>query len=429
MTTEFGRITAFDNSILLNATVWRVIKANVLKEFLMRAIRQPDLRTSTRMTGPGWEHGARGRRSRWQGRVPIIVLRTLILAVLGAAFLLRMNVEAEENSNAAPSAVERFKRFISSPPVIKNLVFQQKVPMEDGARPLDGSFAFSTRYDYFQAEWQPDGILFRRLSGLDDATNFNVAGQLISWSSHQHTLIEPSGKLTIWDDQDPSTRNKHISVFYTTEFMLEPLREVMNLGIMYAGIGTIRWTGNRFVCEVERQDLRISGNLISSGGGPPEAMKVTYVSSQQTNEYVLRYGYAPGNKYSFLPTVITNFWVTKPKGSPTQMELDQWRILDLRIADGALPSEAFSAVRFTDANNKWESRIYTNGAIYNVGTNGILHYAYPVDERSMYFTTDKRRLRVILHTCWASMNVAIFALMVGAKDKKREQPKTNKNML
>lgn len=171
------------------------------------------------------------------------------------------------------------------------------------------------------------------------------------------------------------------------------------------------------------------GNLISSGGGPPEAMKITYVSSQQTNQYVLRYGYAPDQKYSFLPTVITNFWVTRLKRVPTEIELDQWKILDLSIADEALPSEAFSAVRFTVSNNKWESRIYTNGAIYNVGTNGILHFSYPVDERSIYFTMDKRRLRMTLRTCWAGVNVALFALMVGAKDKNGEQLRSNINML
>src|SRR5512140_3380177 len=109
----------------------------------------------------------------------------------------------EVDSGSATSPVEQFKQFLSLPPIITNLVWQQKVPMEGGQRPLDGTFALSTRFDYFQARWQTNGMLFRRLNRPEDATNFTFAGTLVSVSDHQHALVEAGGRMTTWDERDP----------------------------------------------------------------------------------------------------------------------------------------------------------------------------------------------------------------------------------
>src|SRR5437879_1832702 len=61
------------------------------------------------------------------------------------------SISPAQSAVSTNSPTEQFKAFISSPPVISNLVFQVTVPMEGGARPRDGSFARSTRFEYFQA--------------------------------------------------------------------------------------------------------------------------------------------------------------------------------------------------------------------------------------------------------------------------------------
>jgi hypothetical protein len=68
--------------------------------------------------------------------------------------------------------------------------------MGGGPRPLDGTFALSRNYEYFQARWGTNGLLFRRLSKPEDVTNFNAAGELVSWSGHQHVVVEPRGLAT-----------------------------------------------------------------------------------------------------------------------------------------------------------------------------------------------------------------------------------------
>ena len=335
---------------------------------------------------------------------------------------------AKDQSKTAsgPSAVEQFKQFLASPPIIQNLVFQQKVPMGGGMRPLDGSFAFSTSWEYFQAKWQTNGLFFRRLNGPSDVTNFAVAGELVSWSGHEHALVEPTRQITTWDDRDPTVAGKRISVFYTSQFFLDPLKEILNLGIMHAEIGSTRWEGNRFESqrELDEQPLVITGEVFPGSNGPPRAMKVCYRLPHLTNSYVIRYGYDPPLRHPFIPTVMTNLWLSGGSGEVTnEIELNQWRILDFETAEAPLAPEAFSVAPFA-RRNAWASRVYTNGAIYYVATNGELRLAYPLNPSGMRPTLPPSRTALAaFYTCWGALNVTLFALMVGAKERNQEQIK------
>jgi hypothetical protein len=334
----------------------------------------------------------------------------------------------ENATNLAPSLLQQFKDFISHPPVIKSLVFAKKIPMNGGALPLDGSFARSTRFDYFQAKWQTNGILFRELTTPSDVTNDTVAGELVAWSGHHHALVEPNGNLTTWDDRDPSVAGKNVSVFYTARFLLRPLQEVMNLGVMYGGTGQISWEGDRFrlAREVNHQRLVMTGKLFEDRGGRPRAMRVRYAFPHQTNDYIVRYGYTPALHYAFVPTVMTNFWMRDGAGSGGGMELDQWRILDLRIAPRPMRLRQFASARFEEAH-AWQRRIYTNGAIYEVRANGALHLVYNLPAPGAPPIPRLRKMPPAFYAGWAAVNVTIFALMVGARERKEqnnEKPKT-----
>lgn len=344
----------------------------------------------------------------------------LVLASLVLPFL-HATAGAEGIGPAEASPAEQFKRFISSPPIIKNLVWQQKVPMDGGQRPLDGTFALSTRFDYFQAKWQTNGMLFRRLNRPEDVTNFTFAGTLVSVSDHQHALVEAGGRMTTWDDRDPSVAGKKVSVFYTREFMLEPLRRVLNLGIMYADVGSLRWEGNRFraECQVDGERVVINGELLATPDGPPKGLKVRYAFPHETYDYVVRYAYAPAVKYPFLPTVTTSFWL--PKDRPgTEVEVDEYRILDFQDANAPLDGEAFDIVPFAQLNH-WAPRVYTNGGFYEQGTNGVLRLAYMLGPPSDLSASRPRISRAALYVGWAGLNIAIFALMLGAKETNKQK--------
>lgn len=330
------------------------------------------------------------------------------------------------NAGAALSPVEQFKQFISCPPVISNLVFRQKVPMRGGIKPLDGTFALSRNWEYFHARWQTNAILFRRLSGPDDVTNFTVASQLVSWSGHQHALVGPPALLTTWDDRDPSVPRRPISFLYTSHCELDPLRDVLNLGIMYAEIGSVRWDGNRFgtECMVHRDRVLISGELFPEPDGPPRALTVHYAFPHSALHYVIRYGYHCNAPPAIPPTVITSFWITRdPKGAQIEMELNQWRILDFQTAATPMAAEAFDAAPFAQSN-RWTALVYTNGGFYERTTNGTLRLAYVLPTPSKPPIASSPAARRAFYACWGGLNLALFALMLGAKETKSQATST-----
>ncbi len=364
-----------------------------------------------------------------RGNIGLLILSASLFAIGSTvAAAAEMRSEAGPVPSGQPalmtnSLLEQFKAFISSPPPISNLVFQQKVPMGGGMLPLDGSFALSTSYEYFQARWQTNGLLFRQITSPSDVTNFTVAGKLVSWSGHQHALFEPGPLLTTWDERDPSVAGKYISVFYTSQFFLEPLREILNLGIMYVGVGTVEWEGDRFraQCQVDREHLRVTGEAGRARDGRVDHLKVRYAFPHHTNDYLVRYGYNPALGYDYLPSVVSNFWLkTERTGTQREIELDEWRILDIQIHEASLAAEAFDVAPFTRQNH-WPEQIYTNSGFYARGTNGGLQLIGTLDFRNQPRLGPSRASVAALYAAWGGLNVVIFALLVGAREKEQKQ--------
>ena len=309
--------------------------------------------------------------------------------------------------------------------------------------PKDGSLARSTVFQWFQAKWQPDGLFFRQLSTPSDATNFIFAGRLTSALNHRHSIVESipaaevtynrrhalgdaTARLTTWDDTDISTQGKNVSIFFASQFFLEPLRNILNLGIMHVDIAAIHWEGNRFRVDsdVDNDHFLITGVVAATGNGPPNHLTARYIFKNRTNDYVVRYGYRSSDGPSFLPTTITNFWLSGGE----EIEFDEWKILNLEMADAPLASASFDLAPFVK-QNQWQDHLYTNGTFYE-RTDAGLRYLEPLTvSRSASFSA--RQLHFWLLTfygSWGGMNLAIFALMVGAKEQNQNLRKERKEM-
>ena len=193
---------------------------------------------------------------------------------------------------------------------------------------------------------------------------------------------------------------------------------------MYGEIGSLRWRGDRFNTEGGANGERavVEGELLPLGAKPPGNMRVRYLFPHQTNDYVLSYGYRALPSHPFLPTVITNFWTGRGRRrGGKRIELDQWRILTMEFADSELPAETFAVASFL--RPEWKARVYTNGGIYDVGTNGTLQLDYPIGRLANGGSFRRPILRVsrpAFYAVWACVNVTIFALMLGARESERE---------
>jgi hypothetical protein len=105
------------------------------------------------------------------------------------------------------------------------------------------------------------------------------------------------------------------------------------------------------------------------------------------------------------------------RGAETEMELDQWRILALELAEAPLPAETFDLAPF-EVPNHWTIRLYTNHALYVRLPNGTLQFAAPLNSPKGPFRPRFRAPPKVVYACWAGLNIAIFALMLGAKPTK-----------
>ena len=319
---------------------------------------------------------------------------------------------AASSTEATSVSDEEIKQFMTSPPPIHELIFQQKVPMDGGARPLDGTFALSTKYDYFQARRQAGDLLFRRLANATAATNYDFGGLLVSCLRHRHGLAEPGGRFTVWDDRDPSVGGKSVSVFYTEKLMLEPLRRVLNLGVMYAEAGSIRWAGQRFNAEadVDGQHVTIEGNLLGSTNGVPVGLRLSYGFPHQIYNYHVQYTYGEGAQK--LPMLIRSYWL--PADRPgTEIEVDEWRILKLEFGSTDLPKEEFDVAPFVTANH-WTARVYTNNAFYDQSASGRLTLSYVLKEPGSRFWGTVLS-RTTIYIAWACLNLGLAVVMLRAK--------------
>lgn len=217
---------------------------------------------------------------------------------------------------------------------------------------------------------------------------------------------------------------KTISVFYTAQFFLLPLREVLNLGIMHADIGSVHWEGNHFQtrCEVNHMTVRISGDLVARADGRADSLRVRYDFPAATHSYVVHYGYQPPLKYAFLPSVMTNFWVPKARSKVSdEIELNQWRILEIEIAGGPLAAEHFDVAPFAQWND-WPIRVYTNGGFYQPSTNGTLRLIAMLGAQNQNRRPPGRAELGAFYAGWGAMNLVIFALLVGAKRSEKSKP-------
>jgi len=138
---------------------------------------------------------------------------------------------------------------------------------------------------------------------------------------------------------------------------------------------------------------------------------------------VVRYSYSPGVGPSFVPSSITNFWLSEGR----EIELDEWKLLELRTSNASMTAAAFDIQPFLE-RYPWEVRVYTNDAFYIRATNGALVFeqAFPTFKPvSPWHRLVGRRL---FYVPWIALNFAIFLLMVRMKAKQqiRNEERTQK---
>ena len=342
-----------------------------------------------------------------------------------SALLTATSASREALRTNAFSAVERFKAFLASPPVIESLVFSERLAPDPTTPwrtdiPLSASHAFR----YYHARWQPGAFFLRELPGPGAVADLKTPGLLAVGFNDQCWFHYGHGYGDEWLDSGVSIGGQTNLVCRTAHENIAILRQVLNLGIMHAEVGTAEWNGNRFRIRQPTRDYDITGELRPSSAGLVESLRVTYASRDRDIHYLVRYGYQTESLPGGLPRVISCFWLNEGK----EVQRDEFTLQKLTTRTAPLERPRFAPDQI-GASNGWQLRFFTNEAMYVVAPGGKLQLVGITKEgvtpKGFPGKPARSELAVVYSVC-AGANAWIFILAVRMKRRhnKNLKPKT-----
>ncbi len=317
------------------------------------------------------------------------------------------------------AAVEAFKNFLSSPPIVESLVFSERQPPDPKAPwrtdvPLNSSQAFR----YYEVRWQPGAYLLREFDAPGALSDLHTAGRLAARFNDQCWFHFGRGYHTEIVQTGAGATNRVCQAAYLNS---DVLRQVLTLGLMHSEVGSVEWRGNRFRVRQPTRDVRIAGELAPSASGLADSLRVTYTDKSGDINWVIRYDYGNAPAAGALPSTIRCFWLDRDR----EVERSEFVIQSLRTPPAPLGAEAFLDAGLLRSNT-WQVRVYSNEAVYVVLPDKTLkmveRLGRQVVPRRLPGQPGVAKLAAV-YTVWAGVNVWIFILGVRMSVRARQEPK------
>ncbi len=224
------------------------------------------------------------------------------------------------NNVPNPSPVERFKLFLSSPPVVESLIFSERLP-PDPQQPgrTDIPVSASLAFRYYQARWQPGAYFLREIAAPNAQSDLKTPGLLAVRFNEQCWFHFGHGYGSI--DRLESGSYFSNDVCQTAFNNSSVLRQVMTFGLMHSDAGSVEWRGNQFRVRTPALGLRITGELNVLASGLVQSLKVTYFNAKGEIHWLISYSYATNQPVDGLPSTIRCFWLNGSKELQLELSL------------------------------------------------------------------------------------------------------------
>ena len=245
------------------------------------------------------------------------------------------------------AAVESFKSFLESPPVVRSLAFG----IRDQVRPIGGEVYYDARsgklrmvdspeiathprpglddegFRWYWARWQPGAFVLRQLIPDEggDSEGKQPSG-LHSFGRYGETYwAHRGGNLQTHDSGDDASGAPVRNLVRLWEGMLA---RVLNLGAHDLAVGVIRWQGDQFQHQSAMGNIPIGGRLRTEAG------KVAGLDLQHDNQhnYRVEYQYVEGTEPDWLPRKYVRSYLA-PSGPEVRAEV---RIRHVEFSDHPL---------------------------------------------------------------------------------------------
>ena len=315
-------------------------------------------------------------------------LQLLTLAVLIAAFI--SSGYADDGSNDS----EQFKAFIQNPPIISELIFRVKASSNQPGVDRDG-------YQRFFIKWQSNAFLLRQLAPVDLPTSASplITNQVKYYNGgayEDYHWVVGLNNFQEWTGRE-ETNN---SVAHVNTMVYSKLCDVLNFGILNVRAGTLRWSNNTFsMPSADAPGVIISGALISSNGRP-SLLRLKY----GTYDWEVVYTYDKPLSVSYLPS----HWDIIPTWQKGRRVISgTYEIVSIELSDHLQDRDQFLPEQIPQlAYNRFHS-VFTNGALYNVSSNGLRPYQTNEISVSKYLGLLRPKVKRPL-----SIGVAVLTVLV-----------------
>jgi len=211
--------------------------------------------------------------------------------------------------------------------------------------------------------WKPDALMLKRsTNAVTDLFGWSHGEDIIANDHGAYWLIESSGLATSWASGPNSNEGIGTPPERAFHIRLKELTEVLNLGVMHAGIGTLKWNGNAFTSDAfipeARLPVAISGTLALRSDSVVEGMNIQYKTRLNVYNYFVRFGYTTNLSLACLPSELASFFVSGEK----RVKLAEWAIHSVAPLTGTAPSKV--NVQTIVRAAKLPIQYYTNGNWY-----------------------------------------------------------------
>ena len=268
-----------------------------------------------------------------------------------------------------PNATEIFKRLLSAPPIVRQMVYLDKVsPLPRSAEPLQAAASDSAGYTRYFLTWQPNAISFHtapKVSTTDSRTYYDEF--FLGWRNEFYFLNGRQFAFRYQHGPGELKPGPFPAAYHAALIKQHAAYEPINLGLNHLMPGSVVWEGENFsaVGSADQKPMFIWGRISVISNHVPTEMQVHYSNDMGIANYRISYQYSEYQP-PYYPSRISTYFQHNRK----ETECDN-RILSVAATNTPLPRAAFEPLSYLTSNHM-SLRVLTNNSIYTQLPSGRL---------------------------------------------------------
>lgn len=299
------------------------------------------------------------------------VARWLVAVLASLSGAVPPHTAAADTAMANP--VDYFKRLLSDPPIVLEMIYQDKMPSNVNLpAPFETGLSGSTNQATYRLVWQPNALFFRSIlpPGYTNQTySTRVPPECFARWDNSFYFLDPGQFAFVYQMAPEEAKPGAFPAPYHAALVKQARAcEPLNLGINHLAPGSVRWEGDQFSAlgSADQKPMFVRGQITGWTNRIPCELQVQYSNDMGVANYRLTYRYEP---YAppYFPTSITSYF----QRAGQEVEYRAYRILSVTVTNRPFTRDLIDPERFIESHGM-RLRWMTNGTLYSKLPSGAL---------------------------------------------------------